>query len=211
MAALSDFYPHILPEVPECPRPLVDFAIRNTLIDFCKETKIWVQALTPVDAVALQMDYALTPPTDTELVRIERVRYDGATLTPKTQDQLDAIYPNGWADLTGTPEYCAITGVDTFSLIPAPTDALTGAIAIRSSLMPSASGAVCPDLILRRYAVQIASGVKAALMLMPEKRWTNADLAEVYGGAYESGRASAMDLAARGQLRVPLRTVANFF
>jgi hypothetical protein len=211
MADLSDFHPYILPEVPQCPLAVVDFAISNTLNDFCTATRLWSAELDPMDSVANQMDYTVTPPTDSELVRLERVSYDGHQLKCLTLDQLDLIYRSSWLDLTGTPIYYVLTGTETLSLVPAPAAALTDGITIRVSLTPAPDATTFPDLFFRRYSAEIAAGAKAALMSMVDKPWSNQEAATRYGALYAAGRDDGMTFKAKGHLGARTRTAASYF
>jgi hypothetical protein len=211
VAELSDFYPHILPEVPGCPNIVVDFAINNTLNDFCTVTRLWSQTLTPISSVADQMDYTVAAVTGADFVRFERVAFDGVPLTQRNLDQLDGLYPAGWADLTGTPLHCVTNSDGSLSLVPAPAAVVADGIKIRASLAPSATGTTFPDLLFRRYSVEIAAGVKASLMSMAGKPWSNPDMALTYSAIYESGRSDAMTFEARGKGRAKVRTLAQFF
>jgi len=211
MATLSDFNRFVSPEVGNCPDVMVEFNARNTLIDFCRFTRIWQEELTAIDSVANVPAYSPAPPTDSEFVRFERISYLTTQLIPKTQDQLDAIYPNGWALLTGTPVYYTATNTGTLTLVPAPAATTVGAITIRASLMPSQIGTTFPDLIFKRYSVQIAAGIKSAILGMVGVPWSNPQAAAILFDDYQVGRANAMDFEARGLWRARLRTAGNFF
>ena len=52
MAALDDFFAGILPDVPGCPSPTMRFHVRRAVIEFCKESGIWVQDLDPITLIA---------------------------------------------------------------------------------------------------------------------------------------------------------------
>ena len=73
MATTDDFLPGILPDVPGCPLPTVRFHVHRAVMEFCRESGIWHEDLTPIDLVNDQRDYIL-PVTDGVMYRqIERV------------------------------------------------------------------------------------------------------------------------------------------
>ena len=58
MATTDDFLPGILPDVPGCPLPTVRFHVHRAVMEFCRESGIWYEDLTPIDPrERLQRDY----------------------------------------------------------------------------------------------------------------------------------------------------------
>ena len=53
----------------------------------------------------------------------------------------------------------------------------------------------------------MVSGAVAALMAIPEKRWTNPNLALYHGGLFDSGIRAAIAEAIKSGTSAPLRTV----
>ena len=53
MATTDDFLSGILPDVPGCPLPTVRFHVHRAVMEFCRESGIWHEDLTPIDLVTL--------------------------------------------------------------------------------------------------------------------------------------------------------------
>jgi hypothetical protein len=81
-------------EVPNCPRPLIERAIRNAMIEFCERAKLWRIELPAINVVANQARYALAfdAPVDPPVKAIVDIRgalFDGRDLQPTSRDRLD--------------------------------------------------------------------------------------------------------------------------
>lgn len=180
---------------------------KRVLRDFCTRTKIWIGDITAFNTVANTQTYAVTPPSNSEVVRFERVRFNGVPLEPITENDLDAS-DSAWETQTGTPtHYFSRDGIG-LSFFPIPS--LVGQVAARASLRPSAATDSFPDF-LNTYLDHITAGVKAALMLMPIVAWHNAQVGATYAAIYEAGVSSASANAFHGLTKARRRPVPQFF
>ena len=193
----STFYPDVLPDLPGAPLPLVDHYLRNATIEFCERSKAWVADLTVIDAVAGQMEYALPLPTGAELVEIKAALYLGEAITPKTHDYLADKYGD-WQVEVGYPAHYTHQTTDEVLLVPAPTDAATGALKIKAAVRPSPTAADVEDWFYSRYRLAIAAGCKALMASMTDKPWTNADRAVINAGMFDAAITKATQAAAGG-------------
>lgn len=207
MALLTTLDPYILLEVQEASLPLLASVEKRVLRDFCTRTKIWIGDITAFNTVANTQTYAVTPPSNSEVVRFERVRFNGVPLEPITENDLDAS-DSAWETQTGTPtHYFSRDGMG-LSLFPIPS--LIGQVTARASLRPSAATDSFPDF-LNTYLDHITAGVKAALMLMPMVAWHNAQVGSTYAAIYEAGVNSASANAFHALTKARRRTVPQFF
>lgn len=180
---------------------------KRVLRDFCTRTKIWIGTITAFNTVADTQAYAVTPPANSEVVRFERVKFNGVPLEPTTEDDLDASN-KAWEAQTGTPtHYFSRDGVG-LSFFPIPS--VVGQVTARASLRPSATADSFPDL-LNTHLDHITAGVKAALMLMPMVAWHNAQVGAVYAALYEVGVNAASVSAFHGLTRSKRRTIPQYF
>lgn len=200
MKAWSQFYPDVLPELPEAPQPLVDHWLRHTAIEFCERSKAHVVTLTPVDAVALRMDYAISLAADTELVEVVSARFKGKKLTPAAPRFLDAKYDD-WQGATGSPEYFTQADTENVLLVPAPTDAATGALVLRAAIKPEAAATGIDNWLFSQYRLALCAGLKAKLMAMEDKPWTRPNLVAFYQDIFESAIGKATTAASDGHVR----------
>jgi len=208
MALIADLQPFILPEVQEASLPLIDSMARRKLRDFCSRTKVWKSSITPLNTVANTQSYTMTPPAESEIVRIETVRYNGMILDPTTEEELDDEYHN-WTAMTGDPKrYFTRDGI-TLSLFPLPS--AIGQITARVTLKPAAATLQYPDMLYSKYLDAIVAGIKADLMLMPNVAWHNASVGAVYESAYEASIGNGSVDAFRGMSRARRGTTPQFF
>jgi hypothetical protein len=89
MAAITSFYPYIVPHVPGCPSLTVDVALRSSLIEFCERSLIIQRDHDPVSVVQNIADYDFEPPIASHLVvKIMRAWYKGFPLAPISPDEI---------------------------------------------------------------------------------------------------------------------------
>lgn len=172
MATLQDFYPWVQIDCPGVPAPLMDDAIRKGAREFCKLTYC-LEATVPVVTVAAQADYALTLPTDTELVAVNHVKRNTSEfLAPQYSDYIDAQTAS-----SGLPTMFAVIEELPLELrmfpVPDRVETLTTSLA----LMPTPDAATFDDKLLNWYQEGITSYAKYYLMSQPAKAWSNDDKA----------------------------------
>lgn len=187
----STFTPRFMAEVPRCSAPLAEQAVLDAVIEFCDLTFINQIDHTPIAAVAAQGEYSWSPGTNLKVVRPELVWYDKKTLTPKTRDELDAIYAY-WPDEDGTPLYFVQEKLEKLIVVPKPAASLADAIRAKVSVRPSRAATDVDDAIYDRYLDAIVAGAKARLFGMVNQEWTDqvkaADCRAVFLAASDRAR-----------------------
>lgn len=182
--AFSKFYPEVNPSVLGCPEPLMLNAVRNACIEFCSDTLYWQEILDPADITAADLPYDIDCPSGTNVAQIMSMSINGAAITPKSADWLDANYP-GWAtSVADSPSYYYQPDPNTFVLVPAPKTTVT--VVMRVAYMP-ARGAVSVAATLHQYYLEgIAAGAMSRLMGVPGQPWSNATMAEHYARMFSA-------------------------
>lgn len=159
-ADYSDLYNWIMPEVPNCPPPLIDQHIYAAFRQFCRDTNAWNETQPLLTIRANVATYPIDLPTSYASVwSVMRVQRNNRTLRPVTDYTIDA------ADLT-------LTGV--------PSQDEANALEIRAAFSPVFGTGKLPRHILNDWGHDIATRVKADLMKMPDKTWTNLQQAMLY-------------------------------
>lgn len=177
--AWSDWFDEVLPDVPGCPQNVASNAIKNAAIEFCERGLAYIVDHPAVDGVADQSTYDWNPGAGLRIVRPETVWYDKKELTPKTRDELAAMYAY-WPDEVGTPVYFVQDGLEQFILVPKPEADLVGAVRAKVTVRPDRTATTIDDAIWENYLEQIAYGAKAKLLKMQRKPWTNYPLGNEY-------------------------------
>lgn len=207
--AWSSFYPACLSELPGIPLAMLDHWLRNVAVEFCERTKSWVVDLTPMDTVAEQMPYAITVPTDSELVDIRSVWYKGIKIEPKSPYFLEEKYGD-WQAEVGSPAYYTQQSSDDVQLVPAPNAVETDAIKIKVSLRPADDATGLDNWLYVGWNKKISAGAKGRLMAMDKKPWTNPTLAAFYLQQFEDAVLSATSSSSMGQVRARPRSKPMF-
>jgi hypothetical protein len=204
--AWSYWYPDVLPHVPGCPNPMVDFQLRRAAQAFFKDTRAW-QVTQPLVAVAALQSSVVVLPADSgqELVRIEQAWFDRAPIGPTTADTLDRQFVDDWTLHTGTPNKVYQLTPGTVRLYPLPVAASVTGLKLRLSVRPSDSATGLDDEMAVKFRDDIANGAKAKLMMMNKKSWTDMDMAGIYSAAFDAACGSTSISAARsfGSARKP--------
>ena len=188
----------------------VDAEVKETVRDFCRDTGIWKITLTRVNVVADTAIYTLTvPSTDgaAEICYIDDVKYkeNGAdddqfrTLSPFTRQEADNYDNGSWAFQEAPEPRKFYSNADKqLILYPIPTVASTAGILPRVAVRPTDAATGCEPLIYVEYKKAIAIGAASALMNMPNKPWSNAEMSAFYGKQYEARRDEAMQSVQSG-------------
>ena len=198
------FLPDVLPYVPECPEPVALNAIRNAVIEFCNKS-MWLVNEQTVDLVALQRDYQLTLPVETELARVQDAWYDHIPLKPAGEEDLKRLYGFDWRVVTGRPAYYTQLNPDTIRLCPAPLQDEIGAVDLIVELTPIRASTSCDMTLYERWLEGIACGAKARLMMLPQQSYSDAQAAMVNKALFNTAIGEARIERNRGMTRATLR------
>lgn len=161
--ALTEFLPHVLPQVPGCADILAVHAIREAAIEFCERSLAAreEQAAQTLTAADLPLDVAV--PTGARLVKVLAVTLDGS--------ELDVA---AWRQPNPTQ----------LTLISPPSASFTLALTVAYAPLRNASSV--DDWLYQHYADGIAAGALARLMSMAAMPFANPELAMFKRAAFLS-------------------------
>lgn len=162
---LTELYAYVEAELPRCPKPLILQNIFTVINDFCERTQAWQDDLDPITVIEDVDTYDLDgEPANSDIIRPTKVLLNDVELTPG----LDYTMPSRTQlKLAYTPE----TDTD---------DALEVRVCLR---LEAGATDICNALWDDWYRAW-AAGVKARLMAMPNKPWTDARAAVKYEREY---------------------------
>ncbi len=187
MAALSSFYPLVLVELPACPAPTVDNALREAAREVCCDAGVWRASLAPIDVVAGTAAYALATPAGSEVTKVASLTLGGRLLWRDA----DAV---ATAQSSERPEYRRddppfVLSADLTALellgTEIPTATVAGALNVAVTLQPTATAAELPDFLLSRYRDLMRVAVLGRLLAMGGVPWTDRPLAAAYRTEYQ--------------------------
>ena len=206
MATWADFYPDMMPHLPECPVEIISHELKRAAQTFFDRTRAWRITENAV-AVAGGTETVSAAPSDSgqELVRVEQAWFDGKVLDPFTAEGVLRDFGEDWMEQTGVPIAYIQDTPGEIRLFPIPESAATVGIILRISVRPNESSTGIPDEFYAKYRDVIASGAKSRLMLYPKKAWTDFELGRVMAEAFSTGVNTATASAARsfGRARIP--------
>lgn len=205
--SLYQFLPQVLPEVQGCPDIMALEAIRNAAIDLCERGSVLEVTLDPMDVIATQNQYDITPDDGLYPYHVKDVTISGIALTPKTVPQLDQLLFS-WRTTTGTPQFFFRPDDLTLQLVLKPSVTYSAAMYVTLNVAPTRSCSTLDDKLYQRHYTTIAMGAKGALMAIPKQSWTNLDEAKRYTSMFEDKVLSALASNLVGQNNVSLRARA---
>jgi hypothetical protein len=109
-------------------------------------------------------------------------------LVPVTMERLQELIPN-WQESQGSdPAYYNCPNDNSVVRIyPIPMGANGAKMTIRAVYTPDQFGDFIPKFLVSTYLDELMAGAKARLMIMPNKSWSNPQLAMVNQSMYDEG------------------------
>ena len=161
MANLSVLYPRLQTEALGAPPALMDLKIRDAARMFMKEAPAYQAGHADIAIIPQTGTYALTVPTDAEIVRVLRVNFLATTATrarPVLPVPEAGLIPD-WETREGGIKHFMTPDLNILTLVPKPDVNVTGDLQnIHLQLRPSRSAATIPDAVLDRWEEDIMVG-----------------------------------------------------
>lgn len=201
MILWESFYDYAASEVPGCPFPILDQALKQSAIAFCEQSLAWRYEHPAVAVVAATAEYAFVPPAEAVVHTIHFAAYEGKEISSHTGESDLRIWD--WRNQTGTPEY-VLGGATSLTLVPMPD--VTGSLTMTVILKPSPTAIGVDDSMFNEFRTAIIHGALATLMLSPKKPYTNPQLGLIHQQQFTALTAGAGMRVARSYTRAPLQT-----
>lgn len=215
MASLADFERFVLPLVEGAPAPAVEDAILDAAVEFCTRTRLLRAFLDPLTLVPGTTEFELDPPeADTQIVDVTGAWLPEGKIDPATRPELEELFPNGWAwrQVGSTAEvrrfYCRLPGF--VQLVPAVAVKAPRALRLEVAYAPTRSARELADVLLNRYAEQLASGALARLH-QHKAGYADPGRAAAYLTAFDQACSALADEGARGFAKRRMRTGGDEF
>lgn len=195
MATVDSLLPRITVHAYSAPGNFIRQSIIESAREFCRESRYWREDLAAVDTVVDQTDYALTLPSDSEIVDINDLYYSTKRrLLPKTQRQLDNINEQ-WRTQTGEPYYFQRVDNASVKLVYIPQEVIVDAIQANVILQPDLAATTIDDKILNDYDEAIIYGALYRILRVPGRAWSDLATANYYEGLF---REKVKEASSRG-------------
>ena len=177
----ADFSQFIRPEVQGCPDYRIERAVRDSAVDFCTRTDVYVAEPEFVTIVQNVNEYDLSIDEGSELNHILDIFNNTTKLKPVSYSVLLGALGN--ESTTGTPQYYAQRDNTQFYLAPIPS--ASASYRVLYSLKPSSTSTSIPDTIGKEYREAISHGALFRLQMMAGQPFGNLSLAATNRDLFE--------------------------
>lgn len=194
MKLWADFHPYVLPDVPGCPEPLLDQALRETAREFCTRTKVWTEWRDPFSASGNQRVFEFDADAGSEVVAAVSASVNGEPYSVFGSHKL----PAGWQDeANGCVKDHTLIHINSKEFVLYPKPNAGESIVIELALRPTMTATGVGDVVFEEFTESIAWGTKYRLWTKPGRPWTNPQSAVQAKVEYESGVHAAANQAWR--------------
>jgi hypothetical protein len=213
MAIWSDWLPDLLPQLPECPVPLIEHELLRAAQDFFSRSYSWIVTTSAIPVVAAEASAPITfdPMLNVDNVRIEQAWYDNKEMELTTPGDLDSRFQNDWNTHVGVPYALYQESPGSAAFYPIPTAPSVIGFRFRASVKPTDASTGIPDDLYSNFKDEILVGAKARLMLFANKAWSNPGLGAAYAAQFEQRIDAARRAAAKSFGRSRLHIRATMF
>jgi len=172
---------YIRPEVQGCPEFLVERSVRDSAIDFCARTGVYIPEPETLTIIKGVNEYAVSLPTGTELNRIIDIYNDKTALQPLGYSEL--LGRLGDETEQGSPKYYAQRDNSDFYLAPTPDE--TATLRVVYSVKPTATSSSIPDTVGRENREALVHGALYRLQMMSGQPFSNGGAAQMNNQLFE--------------------------
>lgn len=192
MTPYTAFFTNIYTRAPEAPDPAVLSAVRDTCIDFCKQTNVWQIDLDPIDIVGGEPSYDLFTPPQTNVTQVLGLTFERRDLHPTSETVL-RMRERNWTEICGEPRnFMRRPGDDLVRLFPKPHCNKPGALNGTISVQPTRASTFVIDDVYQRYLEPIVNGALASLYMHVGTAYSNPHMAgaltQIYQDAVNQAR-----------------------
>jgi len=199
------FLPHVLTYAPNCFEEQARVAVRHACMDFCRETLLLQEDISPITAAKGESTYDIDLPSNYTLAQVLSLYYVGRRLERKSQLELERLYTRDWQTLVGAPRVFTQFDMKTFTVAPPPAEVVANAITGRIAFMPSRDSTAVEDVLYERYLDEIVAGALARLMVTPDQPYTDLKQAAANAARFRTGLLLARAFANGGMNHAPMR------
>lgn len=182
----SDLISRVSPNAPGCPDPVLQDYIRNAAIDVCERTNAWKYEHPIVLTVAGTYEYNFVPETDSEVYSVLTASINGTPMVKTTLDVVNQAYPkypSSVEEERATPRYILQIDPATFHVALVP-DNDTDEITMYISQRPTRAATGMKESVMDDLEDAIMHGALQQLLTLPERPWSNTELAAYHAKQY---------------------------
>lgn len=189
----EDFFPYVMPHVLGCPEPLAEQAIRTAAIEFCKKTLCYTQTMDPITSDGNSTNFDLDLPPKTEVIRLMGVSVNGlgdhAIYSTEKGLQLVRLQNPGY--------FVFMSNDRTLNVWPEGLGTQT--IVVDLALKPTEDSLGIDSVVISGYMRDIGRGAIADLQMLPNRAWSNPNLAAVNQAMFSKSMTTTASVISRGR------------
>jgi hypothetical protein len=201
--------------VPGCPRPTIEQYVRNSAIEVCEKTLGWRYEQPEIRLTPGVYEYEYETPDYAEVTTVVYAAVNGSPINPIAQELLHQQYPDWPSPETGkrsTPQALSQLDPDHFVIAPVPDNSIPYNIKMFVALKPTLDAKGMDAKAMDELEALIIHGALQHLLALPNKSWTDRELATYHAKQYAyktAGRRAKTNLgAARASMTVRMRPLA---
>lgn len=198
--------------VPGCPQPVLVQYIRDAAIESCERTLAWRYDQPAIALTPGVPEYPYEAPTGAEVHAFLTVTVNNEPISPETLEFVRRKYPS-WPDMTidqrSTPRHVLQLDADNFAVAPLPDNSQPYILKMIVALKPLRDAEGMDKTAMDDLENVIVHGALQHLLVLPNKNWTDRELAAYHAKQYLSKiterRARANLGAGRASMSVQMR------
>lgn len=196
------FLIEVMPYMQDVPSIVAEQAIRNSVIEFCTETRYLQTDLDSISAISGVSQYDLDAETGYVVVDVMQAWYGSSLLVPKSTEQLSQIYRNtDWRTVSGNPYYFFREKATQVTLVPTPQKTEANKLNVRVAIAPTRAASGVDSEIYERFLEEIAFGARGRLYNTPGQPYANPKLALEYSKRFNDAMAEVRTRVYKGLTR----------
>jgi len=208
----SDLVNRLAPSVPGCPQPVIINYIRDAAIEACARTSAWRYEHATVTLVAGTNSYSFVPESDAEVHTVLTASINGVDIPSRTLEDIHYMYPKYPSSVVAErsmPQYMMIIDPLTFYVAPVPDGDTTYTIEMFVAQKPTRAATGMNEAVMDDLETVIMHGALQHLLVLPERTWTDRELASYHAKQYAFKSAERRARANVGSGRAPLNVRMN--
>jgi len=200
--SFSDLTKRLSPNVPGCPWPVIENAIRDAAIEACERTLAWRYIQPSITLTPGIYDYPYEIPTGTEVHAFITSTVNDRDILPVTLEEAQRRYPywpSSDTDDQSFPQRIVHFDADNFYVAPAPDSATTYLIQMTLALKPLRTADNMDQTAFDELEETIVHGALQRLFVIPDMNWSDKELAAYHAKQYifkYTGRRARVNLGA---------------
>tara|TARA_R110000824_G_scaffold61410_1_gene163299 strand:- start:942 stop:1598 length:657 start_codon:yes stop_codon:yes gene_type:complete len=211
----TDMVTRLASSVPGCPNPVIEYAIRDAAIEVCERTAAWRYQQADITLTAGTFAYAFVPPdSNSEVHSIFTSTINDSPIKSITIEQAHRFYPDYPSTDTAdraTPRYLIYVAADKFQTVPVPNASPTYKIKMHVALKPLRTATGMDKGAMDDLEDVIMHGALQHLLVLPERTWSDRELAAYHAKQYAFKSAERRARANVGPGRAVQTAVGSFF